>query len=63
MGKRARRAWRRTRSTSLKQVHPGIGIPCKVMSVMNSLINDIFEKLAGEAAKFIGYNKMPTITS
>ncbi|GJN37462.1 hypothetical protein PR202_gb26420 [Eleusine coracana subsp. coracana] len=30
----------------LKQVHPDIGISSKVMSIMNSFINDIFEKLA-----------------
>uniref|UniRef100_A0ACD5Z024 Uncharacterized protein n=2 Tax=Avena sativa TaxID=4498 RepID=A0ACD5Z024_AVESA len=32
------------------------------MSIMNSFINDIFEKLAGEA-KLARYNKKPTITS
>ena len=30
---------------------------------MNSFINDIFEKLAGEAAKLACYNKKPNITS
>ncbi|CAN6350782.1 unnamed protein product [Urochloa humidicola] len=35
----------------------------KAMSIMNSFINDIFEKLAGEAAKLARYNKKPTITS
>ncbi|CAO2163115.1 unnamed protein product [Urochloa humidicola] len=47
----------------LKQVHPDIGISSKAMSIMNSFINDIFEKLAGEAAKLARYNKKPTITS
>jgi len=47
----------------LKQVHVGIGISSKAMSIMNSFINDIFEKLAGEAAKLARYNKKPTITS
>ncbi|CAO2188474.1 unnamed protein product [Urochloa humidicola] len=47
----------------LKQVHPDIGISSKAMSIMNSFINDIFEKLAGEAAKLTRYNKKPTITS
>ncbi|VAH89437.1 unnamed protein product [Triticum turgidum subsp. durum] len=46
-----------------KQVHPDIGISSKAMSIMNSFINDIFEKLAGEAAKLARYNKKPTITS
>ncbi|MCY5444055.1 hypothetical protein OV371_24505, partial [Salmonella enterica subsp. enterica serovar 1,4,[5],12:i:-] len=43
----------------LKQVHPDIGISSKAMSIMNSFINDIFEKLAGEAAKLARYNKKP----
>ncbi|MCP8971435.1 histone H2B family protein, partial [Ectobacillus sp. SYSU M60031] len=47
----------------LKQVHPDIGISSKAMSIMNSFINDIFEKLAEEAAKLARYNKKPTITS
>ncbi|VAI92628.1 unnamed protein product [Triticum turgidum subsp. durum] len=47
----------------LKQVHPDIGISSKAMSIMNSFINDIFEKLAGESAKLARYNKKPTITS
>uniref|UniRef100_A0A0D6QVC9 Histone H2B n=1 Tax=Araucaria cunninghamii TaxID=56994 RepID=A0A0D6QVC9_ARACU len=47
----------------LKQVHPDIGISSKAMGIMNSFINDIFEKLASEASKLARYNKKPTITS
>lgn len=47
----------------LKQVHPDIGIFNKAMGIMNSLINDIFEKLAQEASRLARYNKKPTITS
>uniref|UniRef100_A0A453T1V1 Core Histone H2A/H2B/H3 domain-containing protein n=1 Tax=Aegilops tauschii subsp. strangulata TaxID=200361 RepID=A0A453T1V1_AEGTS len=47
----------------LKQVHPDIGISSKAMSIMNSFINDIFEKLVGESTKLARYNKKPTITS
>uniref|UniRef100_M4DUT2 Histone H2B n=1 Tax=Brassica campestris TaxID=3711 RepID=M4DUT2_BRACM len=47
----------------LKQAHPDIGISRKAMGIMNSFINDIFEKLAGEASKLARYNKKPTITS
>ncbi|CAL9097808.1 hypothetical protein MUK42_25168 [Musa troglodytarum] len=47
----------------LKQVHPDIGISSKAMSIMNSFINDIFEKLAAEASRLARYNKKPTITS
>ncbi|KAJ4870056.1 Histone H2B.6 [Raphanus sativus] len=38
----------------LKQVHPDIGISSKAMGIMNSFINDIFEKLAGESSKLAG---------
>ena len=47
----------------LKQVHPDTGISSKAMSIMNSFINDIFEKIATEASKLAVYNKKPTITS
>ncbi|CAI9265165.1 unnamed protein product [Lactuca saligna] len=47
----------------LKQVHPDIGISSKAMGIMNSFINDIFEKLASESSKLARYNKKPTITS
>eukprot|EP00271_Cylindrocystis_brebissonii_P010568 TRINITY_DN26798_c0_g1_i1.p1 TRINITY_DN26798_c0_g1~~TRINITY_DN26798_c0_g1_i1.p1 ORF type:complete len:140 (-),score=45.12 TRINITY_DN26798_c0_g1_i1:356-775(-) len=47
----------------LKQVHPDTGISSKAMSIMNSFINDIFEKLASESARLARYNKKPTITS
>jgi len=35
----------------LKQVHPDTGISSKGMSIMNSFVNDIFERIANEAAK------------
>ena len=47
----------------LKQVHPDTGISKKGMSIMNSFINDIFEKIATEASKLARYNKKPTVTS
>ncbi|KAH7295026.1 hypothetical protein KP509_27G029200 [Ceratopteris richardii] len=47
----------------LKQVHPDTGISSKAMGIMNSFINDIFEKLAQESARLARYNKKPTITS
>ncbi|KAL7595626.1 hypothetical protein Lser_V15G29609 [Lactuca serriola] len=47
----------------LKQVHPNIRISSKVMGIMNSFINDIFEKLAQEASKLARYNKKNTLSS
>lgn len=47
----------------LKQVHPDTGISNKAMNIMNSFVNDIFEKIAAEAGKLARYNKRQTITS
>merc|ERR1711879_214360 len=47
----------------LKQVHPNTGISSKAMSIMNSFISDMFDKIASEASRLALYNKKPTITS
>jgi len=47
----------------LKQVHPDTGISNRAMSIMNSFINDIFERIATEASKLASYNKKSTISS
>lgn len=47
----------------LKQVHPETGISSKAMSIMNSFVNDIFERIATEASRLAQYNKKSTITS
>merc|ERR1711953_194693 len=47
----------------LKQVHPDTGVSSKAMSIMNSFVNDLCERIAGEASKLAHYNKRSTITS
>merc|ERR1711972_570006 len=47
----------------LKQVHPDTGVSSKPMSIMNSFVNDLFERIAAEASKLAHYNKRSTITS
>ena len=47
----------------LKQVHPDVGISSKAMSIMNSFVNDIFERIAGEASRLSKQNKKSTISS
>ena len=47
----------------LKQVHPEIGISSKSMSIMNSFVNDIFERLANEASKLATQTGRATISS
>lgn len=47
----------------LKQVHPDTGVSSKAMSIMNSFVNDLFERIASEASRLAQYNKRRTITS
>lgn len=47
----------------LKQVHPDTGISRRAMSVMNSFINDIFERIAGEAGRLTRYTNKATLSS
>ncbi|XP_067886865.1 histone H2B 1.1-like isoform X2 [Heterodontus francisci] len=45
------------------KVHPDTGISSKAMSIMNSFVNDVFERIATEASRLTQYNKRSTITS
>lgn len=47
----------------LKQVHPGMGISSKAMTVVNNLMSDMFERLAMEASGLNMYGKKSTMTS
>jgi len=47
----------------LKQVHPDTGISTKAMSIMNSFVTDIFERIAQESGKLARYNRKHTISS
>lgn len=67
--KKGRKGKKRTESYSsyifkvLKQIHPETGISKRSMSIMNSFINDIFEKIATEAGRLVRYNKKATLSS
>lgn len=47
----------------LKQVHPNTGISKRGMSIINSFIQDIFERLSLEASKLSRYTKKATLSS
>ena len=47
----------------LKQVHPDVGISSKAMSIMNSFVNDVFDRIANEAQRLGKYNQKKTISS
>jgi histone H2B len=44
-------------------VHPEIGVSRKAMNIMNSFINDIFDRIALEASKLVRFNKRRTLSS
>uniref|UniRef100_A0A1I8ABC8 Histone domain-containing protein n=1 Tax=Steinernema glaseri TaxID=37863 RepID=A0A1I8ABC8_9BILA len=48
----------------LKSIHGAqVGISSKAMSIMNSFVNDIFERMADEAAKLAQYKHRSTVTA
>jgi histone H2B len=47
----------------LKQVHPSTGISKRGISILNSFINDIFERIALESSRLGRYNKKATLSS
>lgn len=47
----------------LKQVHPGMRISSKAMTVVNNMMNDMFERLADESAKLAAYTGKMTLSS
>ena len=47
----------------LRQVHEHTGISKRSMSIMNSFINDLFERLCAEASRLVRYNKRNTLSS
>ncbi|KAL7288974.1 hypothetical protein TKK_0016932 [Trichogramma kaykai] len=47
----------------LKQVHPDVGLTSQAMSIMDSFINDLFERIACEASNLTDLGKRSTLTS
>uniref|UniRef100_F6UA17 Core Histone H2A/H2B/H3 domain-containing protein n=2 Tax=Ornithorhynchus anatinus TaxID=9258 RepID=F6UA17_ORNAN len=47
----------------LKQVHPLTSISTKAVGIMDSFINDIFDRIASEASRLARYTKRSTIAS
>ena len=65
-GDKKKRSKKRTESYSsyiykvLKQVHPDTGISSKAMSIMNSFINDAFERIAVDAGSWLAPHRPHT---
>jgi len=47
----------------LKNIHSDVGISKKAMNVMNSFVNDLFERIALEASKLCRYHGKQTLSS
>ena len=47
----------------LRQVHSDIGISKKAMAIMNSFINDTFDRVCTESSKLVRYSKKRTLSS
>nr|UXY87188.1 histone H2B [Cryptomonas sp.] len=47
----------------LKQIHPKIRVSSTAMSIMNSFVNDLFDRIVIEAGKLSQYNKTKTLTA
>ncbi|RDY12930.1 hypothetical protein CR513_02211, partial [Mucuna pruriens] len=62
-GRRCVEGYQRYVYRVLKQVHPEMGISSKCMTVLNNLMNDMFERLAGEAARLKDYTGHMTLSS
>ncbi len=46
----------------LLQVHRDVEISCKAMSICNSFVNDILERIVAEAARLSRYNNKNAFT-
>jgi len=62
-GRKAKRTWSRYIYRTLKQIHKDVGMSGKGMRVVNSFVQDIFERIATEAAALTRFNKSKTMTS
>jgi histone H2B len=63
-GKRkSTQAWSSYIFKVLKQVHSDTGISKKAMLIVNSFVNDVFERLSSEAGKLVRTNKGKTLSA
>ena len=61
--RKGKRTWTVYVYRTLKQIHKDIGMSSKGMRVVNSFVQDIFERIAVEAASLTRINKTKTLSS
>ena len=47
----------------LKQINPEMGLSKKAMSILDSFVNDCFERIASEAGKLVKANRQKTLSA
>ena len=45
----------------LKQIHPNTGVSSKAVRIMNSFVNNLFQRIAAKSSRLAHYNKRITI--
>ena len=61
--RKAHHSWNVYVNRSLKSINKEIGMSGKAMKIVNSFVNDIFERIATEAANLVRANKKRTLGS
>lgn len=61
--RKGKRTWSVYVHRTLKQIHKNVGLSGKGMKVLNSFCQDIFERIAVEAAALTRFNKTKTMSS
>lgn len=61
--RKPKRSWNVYISRSLKAINKSVGISGKAVKIVNSFVNDIFARIAGEAANLARVNKKKTLGS
>ena len=62
-GRKPRRTWSVYVSRSLKAINKGLTLSSKTMKIVNSFVNDIFERVATQAGTLARVNKRRTLGS
>ena len=47
----------------LKQVHPNLSVTTKAMAILDSFVNDLYDRFCDEAAKLCKYSGRQTMTA
>lgn len=55
--------WKTFVARTLKTVHPGLQMAPKTQSILNSLVDDIFERIVLESTRLVRFTRKRTLTS